>query len=62
MSDHKETGDGIPKTQFSQLLSTIKESQTRFNAKLIDFSEEMRQCQEEVATKALKRARHEKSY
>ena len=62
MSDHEETGDGIPETQFSQLLSAIKESHARFDAKLTDFREEMRQFQEEAATKALKRARHEKPY
>ena len=45
-----------------QLLSAIKESHARFDAKFTDFREEMRQCQQEVVTKALKRARHEKPY
>ena len=62
MSDHEETSYNILETQFSQLLSAIKESHTRFNAKLNNFREEIRQYQEEAATKALKRARHEKPY
>ena len=62
MSDDEETNHANPETQFSQLLSTIKESHMRFDAKLTDFREEMRQGQEEAAMKALKRARHEKPY
>ena len=62
MSDEEETNHAIPETQFPQLLSAIKESYARFDAKLTNFREEMKLGQEEAATKALKRARHEKPF
>ena len=53
---------GIAMDQFAQLMSTIRESQARLQDELSAFKDEVRQGQEEAATKALRRARHEKPY
>ena len=45
-----------------QLMSAIKTSQDQFQRDLCAFKDEIRQGQEEAATKALKRARHERPY
>ena len=48
--------------QLSKLLASIQKSQGRFEKQLLAFKEKVRQGQEDAATKALKRARHEKPY
>ena len=50
----------IEPDQFAQLMGAIKDSKQEFQSQLCAFKEEIRQGQEEAATKALKRARHEK--
>ena len=52
----------ITTDQFVQLMSAIKTSQDQFQKDLCTFKDEVRQGKEESATKALKRARHEKPY
>ena len=52
----------ITMDQFAELMRTIQSSQARFESQLSSFKDEMRQGQEEAATKALKRARHERPY
>ena len=47
---------------FSQLIQAIESSQARMEEKFARFQSEVRQGQEEAATKALKRARFEKPY
>ena len=47
---------------FAQLMSAITASQSVVDEKLQQFREEIRQGQEEAATKAVKRARYEKPY
>ena len=47
---------------FTQLMSAITASQSVVDEKLQQFREEIRQGQEEAATKAVKRARYEKPY
>ena len=48
--------------RLSKLLASIQKSQARFEKQLSAFKEEVRQDQEDAATKALKRARHKKPY
>ena len=48
--------------QFVQLMSMVCESQVRLQDELSVFKDKVCQGQEEVATKALKRVRHEKPY
>ena len=49
--------------QLSQLMASIQKSQARFeNQQLLVCKEEVRQGQEDAATKALKKVRHEKPY
>ncbi len=48
--------------QFSQLMAAIQATQHRMDGKLMEFHEELCQGQEDAATTALKRVRHEKRY
>ena len=66
-SDERDTNAGtstvaMSTDQFAQLMSAINATQSRLDAKLADFQEEIRQGQEAAATKAVKRARYEKPY
>ena len=53
---------GMATDQFAELMSKIQESQARLHDELSVFKEEVRQGQEEAATKAIERARYEKPY
>ena len=56
------SSQGISTDQSVRLMSTICKSQARLQDELSAFKDEVRQGQEETATKALKKARHEKPY
>ena len=55
-------GPSIVPGQFTQLLEAITSSQTRMERWFAEFRDEVRQGQEEAATKALKRAKFDKPY
>ena len=55
-------GLSIAPGQSTQLLEAITSSQTRMEQRFAEFRDEVRQGQEEAATKALKRAKFEKPY
>ena len=61
MSDD-DTPALISNDQFARLMEAIQASQDRVDHKLCEFLAEVRQGQEEAATKALKQVRHEKPY
>ncbi len=48
--------------QFAALMTAIQATQDRVDGQFTSFREEVRQGQEDAATKALKRVRHEKAY
>ena len=48
--------------QFAQLMAAIESSQSRMDEKLAQFQEEIRQGQEDAASRALKWARYDKPY
>ena len=56
-SDSDAGGVSIAADQFKTLMETITASQTKLDAKLETFSEQMRRTQEDVAMKAVKRAK-----
>ena len=62
MATGNEANPTSPAAQFAQLLATIQENQTRTDNQLAEFRAEMRLSQEDAATKALKRVRHERPY
>ena len=49
-------------SRFASLLSAIKESERRLDNKLADFKADVRQAQDEAATKAVSKMRHDKPY
>ena len=49
-------------TQFATLLAAIRQSETRLDQKLAGFRSDIREAQEEAATKAVNRVRHDKPY
>ena len=55
-------GPSIAPGQLTQLLEAITSSQTRMEQRFAEIRDEVRQGQEEAATKALKRAKFEKPY
>ena len=52
----------LSESQFSSLLSAMQESQRRLDRKLAEFKSDVRQAQDEAATKAINRVRREKPY
>ena len=56
------SGVVISNEQFMQLMTAIELLHARFKMQLSNFKAEVRQEQEEAATKALKRARSKKPY
>ncbi len=52
----------ITQDQFAQLMSAISASQTRMDGQFAEFKAEVRQGQEDIASKAVKKARYEKPY
>ena len=55
-------GPSIVPDQFTQLMEAIASSQTRMEHRFAEFRDEVRQGQEDVASKALKWAKFEKPY
>ena len=49
-------------TQFATLLAAIRQSETRLDQKLAVFRSDIREAQEEAATKAVNRVRRDKPY
>ena len=49
-------------SQFTSLLTAIQESERRLDQKLADFKADVRQAQDEAATKAVHRMRHDKPF
>ena len=49
-------------SQFTSLLTAIQESERRLDRKLADFKADVRQAQDEAATKAVHRMRHDKPF
>ena len=69
MSDYEErdmsagpSTVAVSADQFTQLMAAINDTQSRLDAKLAKFEEEVRQGQEDAAAKAPKRAKYEKPY
>ena len=52
----------LPGPQFAALLAAIRESEHRLDRKLVDFRVDVQQAQDEAATKAVNRMRHDKPY
>ena len=55
-------GAGISAVQLATLMETIKSSSDRMEAQFSQFKDKVKRSQEETATKAVKRAQHEKPY
>ncbi len=53
---------GVTPDQFTQLMSAINASETRMGERFTKFQTEVRQGQENIAAKVLKRVRHVKPY
>ena len=54
--------ESLSESQFSSLLSAMQESERRLDRKLADFRTDVRQAQDEAATKAVNRVQREKPY
>ena len=54
--------ESLSESQFSSLLSAMQESERRLDRKLADFRSDVRQAQDEAATKAVSRVQREKPY
>ena len=54
--------ESLSESQFSTLLYAMKESERRLDRKLADFRSNVRQAQDEAATKAVNRVQRERPY
>jgi len=59
--DH-EVSVAVSGDQFTQLMAAIQASQQQFDNKFAEFCVEVRQGQEDAATKVVKKVRHERPY